>query len=188
MDGSSDRWGLFSGYYYFDDYDLNNPYPTGQGGASVPGFAALNLGAVAAHQSWRYQDVRRPTVNELRLSYMRNANNVGSTRRRRRPEPRFAGLCDRAGHPGIVVLAPKIEGIENVSFNSFVMGTPITNLTQANNTFALNDNFSKVLGRHTHKAGVQVSYEQVNVNPNPHLQRIVSISTVRKPAPISRTF
>ena len=29
------------------------------------------------------------------------------------------------------------------------------------------DNFSKVFGQHTLKAGVQVSYEQVNVNPNP---------------------
>ncbi|HLW76739.1 MAG TPA: carboxypeptidase regulatory-like domain-containing protein, partial [Bryobacteraceae bacterium] len=44
IDSSSDRWGLFSAYYFFDDYNLNNPYPTGQGGASVPGFAALNLG------------------------------------------------------------------------------------------------------------------------------------------------
>src|SRR5579883_2802652 len=41
MDASTNRWGLLSAYYYFDDYNLNNPYPTGQGGASVPGFAAL---------------------------------------------------------------------------------------------------------------------------------------------------
>ena len=47
------------------------------------------------------------------------------------------------------------------------MGTPITNLTQANNTYSIIDNLSKVLGRHTIKAGFQVSYEQVNVNPNP---------------------
>ena len=44
VDGNSARWGLFSAYYYFDDYNLNNPYPTGQGGATVPGFAALDLG------------------------------------------------------------------------------------------------------------------------------------------------
>ena len=27
VDGNSDRWGLLSGYYFFDDYTLNNPYP-----------------------------------------------------------------------------------------------------------------------------------------------------------------
>jgi len=47
------------------------------------------------------------------------------------------------------------------------MGTPITNLTQANNTYSLIDNLSKVHGSHTLKAGLQVSLEQVNVNPNP---------------------
>ena len=41
LDGNHERWGLLSAYYFFDDYDLNNPYPTGQGGASVPGFAGV---------------------------------------------------------------------------------------------------------------------------------------------------
>jgi len=31
-------------------------------------------------------------------------------------------------------LDPKIEGIENVHFNSFAFGVPVTNLAQANNT------------------------------------------------------
>ena len=52
-------------------------------------------------------------------------------------------------------LAPQIEGVENVIFNSFVIGTPITNLKQANNTFSGNDDFSKVLGSHTLKTGVE---------------------------------
>src|SRR4029077_19802505 len=43
-DLNSNRWGSLSAYYYFDDYKLDNPYPTGQGGASVPGFDALTLG------------------------------------------------------------------------------------------------------------------------------------------------
>ncbi len=44
FDNNSDRWGTFSAYYFIDDYNLNNPYPVGQGGASVPGFNALNVG------------------------------------------------------------------------------------------------------------------------------------------------
>ena len=106
-------------------------------------------------------------VNELRLSYMRSANNVGQPAGGVGPSLASQGFVTGPGTPGIVVLAPEIEGIENLVFNSFVMGTPITNLTQANNTYALNDNFSKVIGTHSLKAGVRVSLEQVNVNPNP---------------------
>src|SRR5207247_10269032 len=38
------RFGLMSGYYFFDDYRLDDPYPGQQGGANVPGFNALTLG------------------------------------------------------------------------------------------------------------------------------------------------
>jgi hypothetical protein len=37
-------WGKVSGYYAIDDYAVNNPYPTQQGGATVPGFNALTNG------------------------------------------------------------------------------------------------------------------------------------------------
>ncbi len=107
------------------------------------------------------------TVNELRLSYMRDSNNVGQPAGGVGPSLASQGFVTGVGTPGIVPLAPSIEGIENIIFNSFVMGTPITNLKQANNTYALNDNFSKVWGSHTFKAGLEFSYEQVNVNPNP---------------------
>ena len=41
-----------------------------------------------------------------------------------------------AGTAGIFLLAPQIEGVENVVFQGdFVMGLPITNVNQANNTF-----------------------------------------------------
>lgn len=106
-------------------------------------------------------------VNELRLSYIRSANTVGQPVGGVGPSLASQGFVTGVGTPGIVPLAPSIEGIENVVFNSFVLGTPITNLVQANNTYGAADNFSKVLGEHTLKFGVQVSFEQVNVNPNP---------------------
>ena len=63
-------------------------------------------------------------------------------------------------------LDPSIEGIQNVRFNSFTFGVPITNLAQANNTFMVNDSISKVVGTHILKAGADVSFEQVNVHPD----------------------
>ncbi len=167
IDANTQRWGLVSGYYFFDDYNLNNPYPTGQGGASVPGFAALNLGR---SQLVNFGDTKTfgvSLVNELRLSYMRSANNVGQPAGGVGPTLASQGFVTGPGTPGIVPLAPSIEGIENVVFPSFVIGTPITNLTQANNTYSVIDNLAKVWGPHTIKTGVQISLEQVNVNPNP---------------------
>ncbi len=166
VDANSERWGSFSAYYYFDDYNLNDPYPTGQGGATVPGFAALDLGRSQLISLGDTRVFGAYTVNELRVSYMRDANNVGQPSGGVGPSLASQGFVTGPGTPGIAVLAPQIEGIENVRFNSFVIGTPITNLTQANNTFSLSDNLSRVWGKHSIKGGFQASLEQVNVNPN----------------------
>src|SRR5207253_859119 len=147
--------------------NLNNPYPTGQGGASVPGFAALNLGRSQLINLGNTRTFGSNVVNELRLSFMRSSNNVGQPSGGVGPSLASQGFVTGPGTPGIVPLAPSIEGVENVIFNSFVMGTPITNLVQANNTWSASDNFTKILGAHTIKTGFQASYEQVNVNPNP---------------------
>jgi hypothetical protein len=38
------RLGQLSGYYFIDDYYLDNPYPGSVAGASIPGFDALYIG------------------------------------------------------------------------------------------------------------------------------------------------
>src|SRR5262249_35186855 len=140
MDGNSSRWGLLSAYYYFDDYRLNNPYPSGQGGATVPGFAGLNLGRSQLISLGQTKAFGSTSVNEVHLSFMRNANNVGQPSGGVGPSLASQGFVTGPGTPGIIPLAPKIEGIENIVFTAFVMGTPITNLVQANNTYSVSDN------------------------------------------------
>jgi hypothetical protein len=167
VDANSERLGLFTAYYFIDDYDLNNPYPTGQGGANVPGFNALNFGRGQLITLGHTKTFGGTTVNEVRLSFMRSANTVGQPQGGVGPSLASQGFVTGVGTPGIVPLLPKIEGVMNTIFNSFVMGVPITNLAQWNNTYGLADNFSKVLGTHSLKFGFQGSYEQVNVNPNP---------------------
>ena len=158
---------MLSAYYFIDDFRLDNPYPTGQGGASVPGFNALNLGRGQLISLGDTKTIGPSMVNDLRLSFMRSANVVGQPVGGVGPSLASQGFVTGVGSPGIVPGLPKIEGIENVIFNSFVMGVPITNLAQANNTFGVNENFSKAWGNHTFKTGFQGSYEQINVNPNP---------------------
>ena len=167
LDNNSERWGALTAYYFIDDYTLDNPYPTGQGGASVPGFNALNLGRGQLMTVGHTKTFGSTAVNDLRLSFMRSNNTVGQPEGGVGPSLASQGFATGVGTPGIVPLDPKIEGVENVIFNSFVMGLPITNLQQVNNTYGVNDNYSKVLGSHSIKTGFQGSYEQVAVNSNP---------------------
>lgn len=165
IDDNTARWGLFTGYYFFDDYHLANPYPTGQGGSSIPGFGALNLGRSQLISLGSTRTFGASTVNELRLTAMRGANNIGEPIQNVGITHAQQGFAP-PDQGGIYTLAPSIVGPENVVFNSFVMGMPITNLWQSNNTYTVTDNFSRVIGNHTLKGGAELSLEQVNVNPN----------------------
>jgi hypothetical protein len=167
VDSNSERWGQLTAYYYLDNYNLDNPYPTGQGGANVPGFSALNAGRSQLINLSQTKTFGATSVNEVRLSFMRSYNDVGKPVGGVGPSLASQGFVTGPGTSGIVPLAPDIEGIENITLNAVTFGTPITNLKQANNTYSATDNFSKVLGSHTMKTGFQLSYEQVNVNPNP---------------------
>jgi hypothetical protein len=167
IDAVSARWGNLSAYYFFDDYRVSNPFPTGQGGANVPGFSGLNLGRSQLVSLGDTRTFGSSMVNEFHFSFMRSANNVGQPSGGVGVTLASQGFVTGAGTPGIFPLAPKIEGVENIVFqNAFVMGEPITNLAQANNTFSVNDSLSRAVHSHTLKAGVEVSFEQVNVNPD----------------------
>lgn len=159
------NWGLISGYYFLDDYSLNNPYPVAQGGASVPGFNALYLGRAQLLSLGDTKTLNVTTVNELHFSYMRAYNDLGKPRGGLGVSLASQGFVTSSGTPTIVALAPQNEGVENLVFNNFSIGTNTNEMKQANNTAQLLDNFSKVIGRHTFKFGGEFHYDQVNVNP-----------------------
>jgi hypothetical protein len=165
IDGNT-RWGTLSAYYFADDYGMNNPYPTGQGGANVPGFNAISRGRAQLATIGLTTTLNPTTVNELRISYMRTANDVGQPVGGVGPTLASQGFADSAGKPGIVPLAPQIEGVENVAFNDFTIGVDTTGVTQANNTYQWSDGFSKVAGKHIVKLGASMHNDQVNINPD----------------------
>ena len=156
----------FAGYYFIDDYRLDNPYPGGQGGASIPGFDALTIGR-AQMLTLGDTKVLGPTiVNEFHAGFLRNVNDIGQPHGGLGVSLQSQGFVTGPGTAGIVVQAPQFEGVENIVFPSFVMGVPITNTYQWNNTLYLSDSFSKVMGTHTLKFGGQFHNDQVNENPN----------------------
>ena len=165
MDANT-RWGQFSGYYFFDDYRLDNPYPGEQGGASVPGFDALTIGQAQLFTLGYTRILGANTVNEFHAGLIRNANDIGEPHGGLGVSITSQGFVTSTGTPGFTVQAPQYEGVENIVFPSFIMGVPITNVNQWNNTLYLSDSISKVAGSHTLKFGGQFHIDQVNEHPN----------------------
>ena len=160
------RWGQFSGYYFIDDYRLDDPYPGAQGGASVPGFDALTIGRAQLFTLGYTKILGASTVNEFHAGLLRNANDIGQPHGGLGVSLASQGFQTGAHSTGITVQAPQFEGVENIVFPSFIMGVPITNVNQWNNTLFLADSLSKVIGAHTLKFGGQFHVDQVNEHPN----------------------
>lgn len=159
--------GQISGYYFIDDYYLDDPYPGSVAGASIPGFDALYIGRAQLISLSDDKPVGANAVNEFHIGYLRNDNVVGQPKGGLGVSPASQGFASGAnGGPGIDVQAPQFEGVENITFPTFVMGVPITNMTQINDTYYVSDGFTKVIGSHTVKVGGQIHIDQVNDYPN----------------------
>ncbi len=157
------RWGTTSAYYFLDDYRLNNPYPVAQSGASVPGFNALYLGRAQLLSLGNTKTLGSTAVNEAHFTYMRDHNDLGKPVGGVGVSLASQGFAPGA-QGGIVPLNPAGEGVENIVFNAFSIGTNANELKQVNNTFQWTDNFSKVIGRHTAKFGLEFHYDQINTD------------------------
>ena len=158
--------GDLAAYYFFDQYSLNNPYPTAQGGANVPGFNALSDGRAQLLSLSLSRAYGPNMVNEAHFSYMRYANLIGQPIGGVGPSLSSQGFVEGVGTLGIVPLNKGIEGIENVAFNDFTMGVDVTGENQVNNTLQWSDNLTRVLGTHTVKVGASFHLDQVNIRSN----------------------
>ena len=163
------RWGALSAYYVADDYTLNNPYPTVQGGANVPGFNALYTGRAQLLVLSHTKTLGASDVNDFHFSYLRDSNNLGQPVGGVGVSLAAQGFVTGPGTLGIVPLDPRTEGVENINFNTFTMGADPDNFAQINNTFEWSDNLSKIVRTHAIKAGVQLGYSQINSYPTTQL-------------------
>jgi hypothetical protein len=152
--------GTLTGYYFLDGYSLDNPYPTGTGGASVPGFDATSNGLAQLASLSHTITFGQTALNEFHLSYMRNDNSVGQPKGGVGPS-----LADQ-GFTGIVALKPSTEGIANVALNDFTLGVDTTAIIQAENIYEMSDAFSRILGKHGLKFGGEIHSNQINTHPD----------------------
>ncbi len=159
------RWGTIFGYYSFDDYSLNSPFPTAQGGANVPGFSGLSTGRAQFIDIGITKTLGTSAVDDFHVSYTRDTNFLGQP---------SCGLGVGLASQGITGIVPgAAQGVENVVFNGGSLCTspgPVPGrFDQINNDFGINDNFSKVFGTHSIKVGAQLEYDQIDTNPLSYL-------------------
>jgi len=158
------HFGDLAAYYFFDQYRMNNPYPTAQGGANVPGFNALSDGRTQLISLSLSRSYGANTINEAHFSYMRYANLIGQPLSGVGPSLASQGFVEGEGTLGIVPLNKSVEGIENVAFNDFTIGVDITGERQVNNTVQWSDDFTRVAGSHTVKLGASFHVDQINIH------------------------
>jgi hypothetical protein len=159
------RFGLLSAYYFIDDFNLDDPYPVAQSGASVPGFDAITTGRAQLIALSDTKTFNSTAFNELHFSFMRDFTNLGQPVGGTNVSLASQGFENADGTPSIVALDPKGQSVENLNFNGYSTGAAANQLVQANNTFQVTDAFSKVLGNHTVKVGGEVHADQVNAAP-----------------------
>jgi len=158
--------GDVSAYYFLDQYAMDNPYPTAQGGANVPGFNALSNGRAQLFSFGISRAWGANTLNEAHFSFMRYANLIGQPVGGVGPSLASQGFVEGEGTLGIVPLNKSIEGIENVAFNDFTIGVDVTGERQVNNTYQWSDSLTRISGAHTLKIGGSFHVDQVNINSN----------------------
>lgn len=155
IDANTIRYGAFSVYYFADGYNLDNPYPSGFGGATLPGptgpYDALSVGLDQLIVLSNTRTFGSSAVNEARLSLTRLNNDLGVPKGGVGVSLAQQGISD--GLEGIKQGYPQYAGVETLYFNSFTVGANPFALLQTNNTFDVYDNFSKVVGNHTLKTG-----------------------------------
>ncbi|HEY7338696.1 MAG TPA: carboxypeptidase regulatory-like domain-containing protein [Bryobacteraceae bacterium] len=164
MDFNSERRGALYLYYFADRYDQNNPYPSGFGGATVPGFNALSNGLTQLIVLSHTMSFGPAAVNEARISFTRLDNQLGTPQGGVGVSPADQGFA--TGATGIQPGFPKYVGVETLYFNTFTIGTNPFSLGQVNNTYQATDSFSKVRGNHTLKFGGQYARFKVKQLPN----------------------
>jgi hypothetical protein len=159
---ASTRWGMISGYYYFDNYSRNDPYWAGAPAPLVPGFNVLGKGRTEVANIGDTKTLGSSSVNELRLEFQRLAVTLNQPSGGAGKSLSSLGFTT-GGNLGIVPLNP-IQGVPELDFNNFVVGVPSRILKIFENTYQVLDNFSKVIGTHTVKFGGTLHYTQMTEN------------------------
>jgi hypothetical protein len=142
--------GALSGYYYFDQFSLYNPYPD----ATVPGFGANTTGRSQVIDLADTKTMGSSAVDVFRVGYLRL--NYGINTPASSIKTTLGALGFATSGPGAMTpLNPVTEGIPEMDFENFTIGqvSHIPGLIE--NTFEASDSYSKLIGTHSLKFGAE---------------------------------
>jgi Carboxypeptidase regulatory-like domain/TonB dependent receptor len=145
-------------YYHFDSVHTTTPF----GGGNVPGFAAQNADSDQNASISNTLSFGSTAVNELRIGFTRSTIDNGD------PLGPFGSVSTwgfESGGLGIVAGTPSKEGVPSISLNQLgvTFGLPTSFTYEPNNIYQINENYSKIWGRHTAKFGADFHYVQFNI-------------------------
>ena len=159
-DIATHRFGDWALYYFWDKSSVSDPYgssnPILSFGADTP-TRAQNASVTNTYR------IGSTAVNEAEFSFTRFVNG-GSTPAGGRAPGTLASLGFVTGGNGIIPDPASFEGVPFVSLNQLGINFGMFQNTfeQTDNTYAVQDSFSKVLGRHTMKFGGQYKWLETN--------------------------
>lgn len=161
---ASTRFGMLSGYYHYDPWSNTLPYNPGYAGSTVPGFPSQSIGKA---QLFVFSDTKTfgPTVvNVFNASYTRNKNISGVSGK----GPALSSLGFAAPQDeGIYQLSTQYQNWPYLGLNNYALGANNSVVSQFNNTYELQDDFTKIISTHTLKFGAEYHWDQVDIShPN----------------------
>jgi hypothetical protein len=156
VDLQTDRTGVWTFYYHYDNAVVDNPFGT----SSVPGFAS-DVPSLAQQANVSDTKIFGPSaVNEFRINATRVAYPGNSATQGLGSVDQFGFV---KGGLGLIQSIPAYAGVPTINLSetglSFGTATPVGSFQ---NAFQLDDGFSKVVGKHTMKFGVNYGYNQWN--------------------------
>lgn len=163
---ANSRFGLLSGYYYFDKFTRIDPYWASPN-PLYPGFGIASKGWTHNVSLGDTKTFGSATVNEFRLGFFRLDTPFNQPKGGVGTKLSSLGFASGSGAnrpPGIFVGTPSVEGIPEMDFNNFSIGVPSKPIRVTQNSYQALDNFSKVIGTHTLKFGAQYHYNQLEEN------------------------
>lgn len=154
------RFGNFFGYYFIDQFSLNDPYA---GGINIPGFTSANQGRAQMINLGLTTTVHGTSVNDLRFTYMRIINHLGNPVEGTGVSLASLGFTTPWGPTGgLSNINPALTGVPAIGLNNFNFGTPVDTLNQYNNMFQVLETFAQTIGHHNLKYGINYHYDQIN--------------------------
>jgi hypothetical protein len=154
-------FGLLTAYYYFDRYNRDDPYWAGNA-PIYPGFDVAGKGQTHFIDLGDTKSFGAAAVNDFRLGYFRLDTLFNQPKGGTNTTLADLGFASGAGGaPGIVPLAPSLEGVPEIDFNNFVIGVPSRPNGLIENIYQLSDDFSKVINTHTIHVGGQYHFNQL---------------------------